>query len=166
MKRKRIGIILTAILVCSFYNEIDAGADDSSVQHEVVEIRKESDLENLAMDTHTIIFADESINEYKEDKLNELLDDGIQILDFSSKADEIYEVLNTQILGEDENVIGYKITKDGENIKVATIDFELVCDNEDSNLSYIPDNLMIKIKEEIEEGYMQHQMIMLNFWNL
>ncbi|MBE5889888.1 MAG: hypothetical protein E7282_02850 [Lachnospiraceae bacterium] len=129
MKREIICGLVVATLSCGIFDGASIFAADNVEQENVVQLQEGVDLDNLAPDVQAVVIKDDSIVDFEKDEIDELLDDGVQIVDFSSEPDEIEEMLECQDIDSDKNVIGYKIEKEAQEVKVTPIGLEMVSDD-------------------------------------
>lgn len=96
-------------------------------QNDIVEISSEDELESVDDTTRMVVIKSEDIEAFDKEEINELLDDGISVFDIHNDGEQIGEYFGNIEVESSDALLGYQITRNGEDVNVIPIDAEIAC---------------------------------------
>lgn len=94
-------------------------------QNTIVEISSKDGLGNVDDNTKMVVIESENIEAFDKEEINELLDDGVSVFDVHNDGKKIDEYFEDVDVEPNNALLGYQITKNGEDVNVIPIDAEI-----------------------------------------
>lgn len=133
MVKRLLGVVMSGVMIISFSAETNVLASNSMQNFnenniKIENVKKKSDLENLDSFVETVVMEEKNLKKFERDDVEEILDDGVSIIEIKNDTSKIDEFFGENISGDErqKGVIGYKIEKNGEDIIFEPIAVEAI----------------------------------------
>ena len=158
MFKKLLSVMLVCTMVLltdgSVFTYASEGLNETETDSKMESIVNDVELKELSSNTEAVLIDEKAIENFDKDEIEELMDDGICLLETCSDAKEINEYFGEEICEENDalSVIGYKIEKNGEDIvsepiAVEAVDTEGNEINKGSEFEELIDNIEIDMQD-------------------
>lgn len=153
MKKKRIALLLSAIMLVSSYNGVNNVVKAEEVDLGYIELTEDVQIEDLdeenLSDADAVVISDK-LSEQNKEELNEIMDNGTGIIIEDISVDEVQEYFEVDTIASYENEMGCYVCKDGDETKVIPIECNIMVDEESDEKITKSDYNNLLSNEEID----------------
>lgn len=173
MFKKILGLTMSMIMLTSLnatnrVYAVNVGESNTSVCR-IDNIDNCHDLENVDSSAEALVIEEKKLEDFDRDEIEEVLDDGVCVIELKSEEEEINNFFDKNVCEEDnsEVIIGYKIEKNGEevcaepiSIKAVDIDGEIIEDRKEyeeliDSVKLNDEDYSILLEDDGEKGNME-----------